>query len=127
MTTVMIVDDSPTIRAMLASLLKQNGLEVVEAEDGLVAKQMMKERRPDLVITDIVMPNMNGYELCRWVKNELPGGSAPVILCSTKSEAFDKHWGMKQGGDAYIIKPFNPNEMMKTVRTLLQGVSAEPL
>jgi twitching motility two-component system response regulator PilH len=123
----MIVDDSPTIRAMLASLLKQNGLEVVEAEDGLVAKQIMKERRPDLVITDIVMPNMNGYELCRWVKNELPGGSAPVILCSTKSEAFDKHWGMKQGGDAYIIKPFNPNEMMKTVRALLQGVSAEPL
>jgi twitching motility two-component system response regulator PilH len=127
MTTVMIVDDSPTIRAMLASLLKQNGLEVIEAEDGLVAKQMMKERRPDLVITDIVMPNMNGYELCRWVKNELPGGSAPVILCSTKSEAFDKHWGMKQGGDAYIIQPFNPNEMMKTVRALLQGVSAEPL
>jgi twitching motility two-component system response regulator PilH len=127
MTTVMIVDDSPTIRAMLASLLKQNGLEVVEAEDGLVAKQMMKERRPDLVITDIVMPNMNGYELCRWVKNELPGGSAPVILCSTKSEAFDKHWGMKQGGDAYIIKPYNPNEMMKTVRALLQGVGAEPL
>jgi twitching motility two-component system response regulator PilH len=127
MTTVMIVDDSPTIRAMLASLLKQNGLEVVEAEDGLVAKQLMKESRPDLVITDIVMPNMNGYELCRWVKNDMPGGGAPVILCSTKSEAFDRHWGMKQGGDAYIIKPFNPEEMMKTIRTLLQSVGAEPL
>jgi twitching motility two-component system response regulator PilH len=120
MTTVMVVDDSPTIRAMLVNLLSQHGLTVVEAEDGVVAKQLLKDSRPDLVITDVVMPNMNGYELCRWVKNELEG--APVILCSTKSEAFDRHWAMKQGGDAYIIKPFNPEEMMTAVRSLLQGV-----
>lgn len=124
MTKVMIVDDSPTIRAMLSSLLTQNGMEVIEAEDGLAAQAIMKENRPDLVITDIVMPNMNGYELCRWVKNEMPGGSAPVILCSTKGETFDRHWGMKQGGDAYIIKPFNPDEMMTTVRSLLQSVNS---
>ncbi len=122
MTTVMVVDDSPTIRAMLVNLLTQHGMTVVEAEDGLVAKQLMKNNRPDLVITDVVMPNMNGYELCRWVKNEIPGGAVPVILCSTKSEAFDRHWAMKQGGDAYIIKPFNPEEMMTTIRSLLQGV-----
>lgn len=120
MTTVMVVDDSPTIRAMLVNLLSQHGLTVVEAEDGLVAKQLLKDSRPDLVITDVVMPNMNGYELCRWVKNELQG--VPVILCSTKSEAFDRHWAMKQGGDAYIIKPFNPDEMMTAVRSLLQSV-----
>ncbi len=120
MTTVMVVDDSPTIRAMLVNLLSQHGLTVVEAEDGLVAKQLLKDSRPDLVITDVVMPNMNGYELCRWVKNELQ--DVPVILCSTKSEAFDRHWAMKQGGDAYIIKPFNPEEMMTAVRSLLQSV-----
>jgi twitching motility two-component system response regulator PilH len=120
MMTVMVVDDSPTIRAMLVNLLSQHGLTVVEAEDGLIAKQLMKDFRPDLVITDVVMPNMNGYELCRWVKNEIPG--VPVILCSTKGEAFDRHWAMKQGGDAYIIKPFNSDEMMAAVRSLLQGV-----
>ena len=120
MMTVMVVDDSPTIRAMLVTLLSQHGLTVVEAEDGQVAKQLMKDLRPDLVITDVVMPNMNGYELCRWVKNELPG--VPVIMCSTKGEAFDRHWAMKQGGDAYIIKPFNPEEMMTAIRSLLQGV-----
>lgn len=124
MTTVMVVDDSTTIRAMLTELLRQNGFEVMEAEDGMAAQKLMKNMRPDLVITDIVMPKMNGYELCRWVKNELPGGSAPVILCSTKGEAFDRHWGMKQGGDAYIIKPFNPEEMMTTVRGLLQDVKS---
>lgn len=120
MMTVMVVDDSPTIRAMLVTLLSQHGLTVVEAEDGQVAKQLMKDLRPDLVITDVVMPNMNGYELCRWVKNELPG--VPVIMCSTKGEAFDRHWAMKQGGDAYIIKPFNAEEMMTAIRSLLQGV-----
>jgi twitching motility two-component system response regulator PilH len=119
MMTVMVVDDSPTIRAMLVTLLSQHGLTVVEAEDGQVAKQLMKDLRPDLVITDVVMPNMNGYELCRWVKNELPG--VPVIMCSTKGEAFDRHWAMKQGGDAYIIKPFNSEEMMTAIRSLLQG------
>ncbi|MGB8702315.1 MAG: response regulator [Thermosynechococcaceae cyanobacterium] len=119
MTTVMIVDDSHTIRAMLTDLLQKHGFDVIEAEDGVVAKEMMKDQRPDLVITDIVMPNMNGYELCRWVKNELPGGAAPVILCSTKSEAFDRHWGMKQGGDAYIIKPYNAEEMLSTIKGLL--------
>jgi twitching motility two-component system response regulator PilH len=119
MMTVMVVDDSPTIRAMLVNLLSQHGLTVVEAEDGLIAKQLMKDFRPDLVITDVVMPNMNGYELCRWVKNEIPG--VPVILCSTKAEAFDRHWAMKQGGDAYIIKPFNSEDMMAAVRSLLQG------
>jgi twitching motility two-component system response regulator PilH len=119
MMKVMVVDDSPTIRAMLVNLLSQHGLAVVEAEDGLIAKQLMKDLRPDLVITDVVMPNMNGYELCRWVKNEIPG--VPVILCSTKGEAFDRHWAMKQGGDAYIIKPFNSEEMMAAVRSLLQG------
>jgi twitching motility two-component system response regulator PilH len=121
MMKVMVVDDSPTIRAMLVNLLSQHGLTVVEAEDGLIAKQLMKDLRPDLVITDVVMPNMNGYELCRWVKTEIPG--VPVILCSTKGEAFDRHWAMKQGGDAYIIKPFNSEEMMAAVRSLLQGVS----
>jgi twitching motility two-component system response regulator PilH len=119
MMKVMVVDDSPTIRAMLVNLLSQHGLTVVEAEDGLIAKQLMKDLRPDLVITDVVMPNMNGYELCRWVKNEIPG--VPVILCSTKGEAFDRHWAMKQGGDAYIIKPFNSEDMMAAVRSLLQG------
>ena len=124
MTTVMVVDDSSTIRAMLTELLRQNGFEIMEAEDGMAAQKMMKDKRPDLVITDIVMPKMNGYELCRWVKNELPGGSAPVILCSTKGEAFDRHWGMKQGGDAYIIKPFNPEEMLTAVKGLLQNVKS---
>ncbi len=124
MTTVMVVDDSATMRAVLCDLLRDYGLEVLEAEDGQAAKQRLKEiadNPPDLLITDIVMPNMNGYELCRWVKQEFKDAHLPVIMCTTKGEAFDRHWGMKQGGDAYITKPFNPEELIATVRKLLKS------
>lgn len=120
MTTIMVVDDSPTARALLTDLLKRFKVDVMEAENGQEARAMMQSRCPDLVITDIVMPEMNGYELCRWVKTELKEANVPVIMCSTKGEDFDRHWAMKQGGDAYITKPFNPAEMMRTVTKLLK-------
>ncbi|NJK40717.1 MAG: response regulator [Acaryochloridaceae cyanobacterium SU_2_1] len=120
MTTVLVVDDSPTMRAMLTDLLRRSGLEVLEAEDGLVAQNMLMNTSPDLVITDIVMPRMNGYELCRWVKNDLKTKHLPVIMCSTKGEAFDRHWGMRQGGDGYITKPFNSSEMLELIRQVLK-------
>lgn len=116
----MIVDDSSTLRAMLADLLTKSGLDVVEACDGLEAKEKIQANVPDLVIMDIVMPRMNGYELCRWIKNELKGQNLPVIMCSTKSEEFDRHWAMKQGGDAYITKPFELTEMLSKVKQLLK-------
>ncbi len=121
MTTIMVVDDSPTMRVMITDLLKHYQFTVLEAEDGQQAKTMLAEMTsyPDLLITDIVMPNMNGYELCRWIKNDLQAAGIPVIMCSTKGEDFDRHWGMRQGGDAYVTKPFNPNEMIATVKQLL--------
>uniref|UniRef100_B8HSJ8 Response regulator receiver protein n=1 Tax=Cyanothece sp. (strain PCC 7425 / ATCC 29141) TaxID=395961 RepID=B8HSJ8_CYAP4 len=119
MSTVMIVDDSPTLRAMIAEALVKEGLQIVEACDGLDAKEKIQLSCPDLVIMDIVMPRMNGYELCRWLKNEFADQRIPVIMCTTKSEEFDRHWGMKQGGDAYITKPFEPAELMAKVKELL--------
>lgn len=121
----MVVDDSPTMRVMITDLLKHYQFDVLEAEDGQQAKTMLQSmtQHPDLLITDIVMPNMNGYELCRWVKDELKSSGIPVIMCSTKGEAFDRHWAMKQGGDAYITKPFNPGEMITTVKQLLKARS----
>ena len=122
MTTVMVVDDSPTIRAMIVDLLKSNGLNTLEAGDGSTAQKVLADNAvPDLIITDIVMPNMNGYEFCRWVKNNPPTSHVPVIMCTTKGEDFDKHWGMRQGSDAYITKPFNPSEMMSVIASLLKA------
>jgi twitching motility two-component system response regulator PilH len=119
--TVLIVDDSQTLRQMLLDLLQDNGIKVIEATNGIEAKEQIQTKIPDLVITDLIMPQMNGYELCRWIKNEPTAQHIPVLICSTKSEEFDRYWGMKQGADAYITKPFHPPELLKTVRHLLRG------
>lgn len=121
MTTVLIVDDSSTLREMISGLLIKAGMTVLEAEDGEKAKDMISSKPPDLVVLDIVMPNMNGYELCRWVKSNGATKDVPVVICSSKNEEFDRYWGMKQGADAYIAKPFRPAEMVETVKHLLRG------
>lgn len=121
MSTILIVDDSSTLREMIAGLLMKAGMTVVEARDGVEAQEVITVTPPDLVVLDIVMPNMNGYELCRWIKSNKATETIPVIICSSKSEEFDRYWGMKQGADAYISKPFRPNDMIDTVNQLLRG------
>ncbi|MBU6229954.1 MAG: response regulator [Cyanobacteria bacterium REEB459] len=120
MSTVLIVDDSSTLREMIAGLLTKAGLTVVEARDGAEAQAMIEVKPPDLVVLDIVMPNMNGYELCRWLKRNGTTKTIPVILCSSKGEEHDHYWGLKQGADAYISKPFHPEDMVNTVKQLLR-------
>ncbi len=118
----MIVDDSAMIREMVCEHLKQQGLTVVEAVDGADAIEKVKVSLPDLVVTDVVMPNKNGYEFCRWLKSDPKAQNIPVIMCTTKSEEFDRYWGMKQGADAYITKPYNPVELLTTIKQLLAKV-----
>ncbi|KGF72970.1 chemotaxis protein CheY [Neosynechococcus sphagnicola sy1] len=120
MSTVLIVDDSSTIREMVLDLLIKHGLTVVQASDGVEAKEKIQASCPDIVVTDIIMPNMNGYELCRWLKNEPKTKDIPVIMFTTKSEEFDRYWGLKQGGDAYITKPYQPEELLETIHKLLK-------
>lgn len=121
MSTVLIVDDSSTLREMISGLLIKAGMTVVEANDGTEAQEKVKTNAPDLVVLDIVMPKMNGYDFCRWLKNNPGTEDVPVVLCSSKSEEFDRYWGMKQGADAYIAKPFRPAEMVETVKQLLRS------
>lgn len=121
MSTVMVVDDSVTLREMIADLLKSRGLNVTVASDGVEALEQIKVNCPDLVVLDIVMPRMNGYEVCRRLKSDPKTVKVPVVMCSSKSEEFDRYWGMKQGADAYIAKPFHPQELVGTIKQLLRG------
>lgn len=120
MSTILIVDDSATVREMVSEILKKGGLNVIEANNGAEAQKEIKKQVPDLVVTDIVMPEMNGYELCRWIKNTAEFQKIPVIMCTSKGEDFDRYWGMKQGADAYIAKPFRPTELLTTIKQLLK-------
>ena len=121
MSTVLIVDDSSALREMVAGLLINAGMTILEAKDGAEAQKKMEASPPDLVVCDIVMPEMNGYELTRWIKSNPKTKDVPVVICSSKGEEFDRYWGMKQGADAYIAKPFRPNEMVETVKQLLRN------
>ncbi len=121
MTTVLIVEDNPSQREMIASLLADKGLSITEASDGVEGLAKIRDRCPDLVLLDIVMPKMNGYEFCRQIKSDPKTKNLPIVMCSAKAEDFDRYWGMKQGADAYIAKPFHPKELFGTVKQLLRG------
>ncbi|NJM27131.1 MAG: response regulator [Pseudanabaena sp. RU_4_16] len=120
MSKVLVVEDSPPQREMISALLTGIGLAVTSAGDGVEALEQMKNSRPDIVVLDIVMPRMNGYELCRRIKTDPKTQEVPVVMCSTKGEEFDRYWGMRQGADAYIAKPFQPQELVGTVKQLLR-------
>lgn len=119
MSTILVVEDSTPQREMIANLLKNQGMEVVQARNGLEALKYLKKNQPDLVVLDIVMPNPNGYDVCRKLKAHPRTKDIPVIMCSCKGEEFDRYWGMKVGADAYIAKPFHPDEMVNAVTQLL--------
>jgi twitching motility two-component system response regulator PilH len=121
MSTVLVVEDSVTQREMIRDLLNGSGLTVTVASDGVEALEQIQGNRPDLVVLDIVMPRMNGYEVCRRLKSDPSTQDVPVVMCSSKGEEFDRYWGMRQGADAYIAKPFQPTELVGTVKQLLRG------
>ena len=120
MSTVLVVEDSVTQREMIEDLLNGSGLIVKTAGDCVEALEQMQGTCPDIVVMDIVMPRMNGYELCRRIKTDPKTERIPVVMCSSKGEEFDRYWGMKQGADAYIAKPFQPQELVGTVKQLLR-------
>jgi twitching motility two-component system response regulator PilH len=120
MIRILVVDDNHTPREVICEALKQFNIQVKEAVNGVEATKILEEEKFNLVITDVVMPEMNGYELCRWIKTNPATEKVPVIICSTKGEDFDIHWATKQGADAYIIKPFKTMELLKTIKYLLK-------
>ena len=120
MIKILVVDDNHTPREVISEALKQFNIQVTEASNGVEATKIIEKEKFNLVITDVVMPEMNGYELCRWIKSNPGTEKVQVIICSTKGEEFDIHWATKQGADAYIIKPFKTMELLKTIKYLLK-------
>ncbi|MEA5535902.1 response regulator [Crocosphaera sp. XPORK-15E] len=120
MRAVLLVEDSPVQQEMISSILKKNGWNVVVVGNGVEALESIKQSSPDLVVLDIVMPKMNGYEVCRRIKSDPKTENVPVVMCSSKGEEFDRYWGIKQGADAYIAKPFEDIELIGTIQQLLR-------
>ncbi len=119
MNTALIVEDSLTEAEIISSCLKQGGINVLTAKSGEEALETLGSTSPDIIILDVVLPGCSGFELCRTLKSESKTSSIPVLMCSTKGSDMDKFWGMKQGADAYLSKPIDQDEFIRTVRELL--------
>ncbi|AFY60550.1 MULTISPECIES: PleD family two-component system response regulator [Cyanophyceae] len=118
MSTVLVVEDTPSEMELINSYLKESGYSVINASDAKEALDKATQLRPDVVITDVVMPGMSGFELCRSLKKNPGTEKLPIIVCSSKNQELDRLWAMKQGADAYVTKPFNRDDIVKAVKSV---------
>lgn len=120
MKTVLVVEDSRTDQHLIVSLLKQFGLNVFCVDSAEAAQNWLQgNHRPNLIVLDIVMPGQSGLDLCRYIRQTPHLAEIPIVFCSSKDREFDQFWALRQGGNAYIAKPFVPNELLKTVQQQL--------
>jgi twitching motility two-component system response regulator PilH len=120
MSSVLLVDDDRVQQLAISKMLFLSGLNVIVANDGIEALEKIHCYCPTLVILDIVLPKMNGYDVCRRIKKNKETQSTPVIMFTAKSQDFDFYWGSKQGADAYVSKLCHPQLLIDTVNQLLQ-------
>ena len=119
MALVLIVDDSPTEVHVLGGYLKKHGFEVATAADGREGIDRARELKPDLVLMDVVMPGMNGFQATRQMSKDPEIASIPVIMVTTKGLETDKIWGMRQGAADYLVKPVTEDQLVEKVRAAL--------
>jgi len=115
---ILIVDDSPTERHVLNDLLTKAGYEVVASDNGEDAILRAKQVKPDLILMDVVMPGLNGFQATRAISRDPATSTIPVILCTSKSQQTDKIWGMRQGARDYVVKPVNKDELLAKIAAL---------
>jgi DNA-binding response OmpR family regulator len=116
---VLVVDDSWSQLTLIATPLRESGYDVIIANDGEEAYEKVLTERPDCVVLDVVLPRQNGFQLCRRLKRTEQSRDIPVILISSKGTPVDIQWGMQQGADAYITKPFRPEDLLANVARVM--------
>jgi len=115
---VLVVDDSPTERHFLSEILSKQGYQVIMAESGEEAMEKAKSQRPDIILMDVVMPGLNGFQATRALSRDEETKHIPVIMCTSKGQETDKVWGMRQGARDYLVKPINPDELLRKIAAL---------
>ena len=118
---ILLVDDSKTELFHLCDILGRSGYDVRTAENGEQALQRLHDERPDLVLMDVVMPGANGFQLTRSITRDPRFAGLPVILCSSKDQATDKVWGLRQGARDYLVKPVRADDLLECIRACEAG------
>ncbi|HLZ25180.1 MAG TPA: response regulator [Ktedonobacterales bacterium] len=119
MSKVLVVDDSWTDLTLIATPLRESGYDVITAVDGEEALEKVLQERPQCVVLDVILPKQNGFQLCRKLKQMEQSRDIPIILISAKNTPLDKRWGLQQGADLYMTKPFSKDELLASVRSLI--------
>jgi twitching motility two-component system response regulator PilH/chemotaxis family two-component system response regulator PixH len=122
MVSILIVEDSATEASLLVDCLQKSGFDVLNVNTAEAAKAILSQRNFDAIVMDVVLPGQSGFGLCRELKNQEKTANIPIIICSSKSEKIDKNWGLKQGAAAYVTKPINVDEIINTVKDVVQAV-----
>ena len=117
--SVLVVDDEPTARTMLRLILVRAGFEVLEAQDGSEALDEVQRNVPDLMILDIMMPGIDGFEVCRILRNQDETADLPIIMLSARADAESVNRGLLLGATKYLTKPVMPDELTRHVREVL--------
>jgi DNA-binding response OmpR family regulator len=117
MTTVLVVDDEPVVRDVIVRYLRRDGFTTLEAGDGERARELIESGEPSLVVLDVMLPGVDGLELCRWIRGR---SDLPVIMLTARGEETDRIVGLELGADDYVTKPFSPRELATRVRTVLR-------
>lgn len=123
---VLIVDDEPSIIKMVSKRLEVEGFEVLIAMDGQEGLTKAQTESPDLIILDLMLPKLNGYEVCTMLKQDTLFQKIPVMLFTAKAQAKDEQLGMECGANAYMRKPFQAKELTDKIRSLLAGEGTSP-
>ncbi len=121
MTSILIVDDSPTEVHVLKTMLEKNGFETMSAGSGEDGVAMAKQKKPDLILMDVVMPGMNGFQATRKISKEPETAAIPIIIVTTKNQETDRVWGMRQGAKDYVTKPADETELLGKIKQILAG------
>ncbi len=121
MARILIVDDSPSQLLGIKRIVEKLGHETLSAEDGAAGVEVAKAEKPDLILMDVVMPNLNGFQATRTISKNPDTAHIPIILVTTKDQETDKVWGMRQGAKAYVTKPIKEEDLVKALQEFLPG------
>jgi len=117
--TVLVVEDTLSQLELISSFLRESGYNVIMSTDAKDAFNKALQHKPDAIVTDVVMPGMSGFELCRKLKNNPATEKLPIIICSSKNQEIDRFWGMKQGADVYVTKPFTREQLIRAIKSVV--------
>ncbi|MDF5707766.1 MAG: response regulator [Nostoc sp. S4] len=116
--TILVIGDSRQELELISYYLRDKGYNIIRATSAKEALEIVLEQKPDAIVTDVVMPGMSGFELCRFLKTNPTNQEIPIVICSSKNQAIHRLWAKKQGADAYITNPYTLEELMSTIQSV---------